>query len=235
MGSLKKVAGSKLYIGDRVPYKSVLATADFTGQVWTEIDGWQSTGDLGAEQEGLTQTLINQNITIYGKGVVSFPIMQNTFVPMADDAGQLAFNIAQQSCKPYAFKIEWGAECGPESEVTISMAAPGVVGWTAHGLADDTPVSFTTTGTLPEPLLPGVTYFVTGATTDDFSVAATPGGAAIDTTTAGTGTHTARAQDPGETDLFFGFAMFGTKTGGDASADRLVNMPIQPIAKFISV
>lgn len=233
--SLKKVAGSKLYIGSRVLYKSVLNVSDFTGSTWTEIDGWQSTGDLGAEQEGLTQTLVNQNTTIYGKGVISFPIMANVFVPFPADAGQIAFNVAQASCKPYEFKVEWGAECGPESEVTISVATPGVVTWTGHTLVDDTPVSFSTTGALPAPLLAGVTYYVTGAATNTFNLAATPGGAAIATTDAGTGTHTATAQDIGETDLFYGFAMYGTKTGGDASANRLLNFPIQPIAKFISV
>lgn len=233
--ALKRVAGSKLYIGTRVDYKSVLATSDFAGMAWTEIDGWQTTGDLGAEHEALTQTLINQNVTIYGKGVVSFPIMSNVFVPFPDDAGQIAFNIAQASCKPYAFKVEWGAECGPEAEVTISNATPGVVTWTGHTLADDTPVSFTTTGTLPAPLAPGVTYYVASAATNTFEVSLTPGGASINTTTDGSGTHTARAQDVGETDLFFGFAMFGAKTGGDVSANRLLNFPIQPIAKFISV
>jgi len=233
--SLKRVAGSKLYIGPRVVYKSVVATSDFAGITWTEIDGWAQTGDLGAEHEALTQTLINRNVTIYGKGVVSFPIMQNVFSPLPTDAGQIAFNIAQASCKPYAFKVEWGAECGNEAEVTISQASPGVVTWTAHGLAAGTPVTFTTTGTLPAPLLPGVTYYVLAPATDSFTLAASPSGSDIATTTAGSGIHTARAQDIGETDLFFGFAMFGTKTGGDVSANRLLNYPIQPIAKFISV
>lgn len=233
--SLKKVAGSKLYIGSRVAYKSTISTPDFSGQTWVEIDGWQSTGDLGAENETLTQTLINQNVTLYSKGVLSFPIMQNVFVPMPEDAGQLAFQIAQASCKPYAFKVEWGADCGPESEVTISEATPGVVTWTAHGLANGTPVTLSTTGTLPTGLAPGVTYFVVGTNTNTFNLAATPGGTAIDTTSAGTGVHTATAQDPGETDLFFGLAMNGVKTGGDTSATRLLQFPIQPIAKYISV
>ena len=75
MASLQKVAGSKLYIGGRVPYKTAITLADFSGQTWVEIGGWTQTGDLGAEQEAITQTLISQNVTLYSKGVISFPIM----------------------------------------------------------------------------------------------------------------------------------------------------------------
>lgn len=236
--ALQKVAGSRLYIGSRVSYKSHISLADFASQSWTEIGGWQQTGDLGAEQETITQTLINQNVTLYSKGVISFPIMQNNFVPMPADPGQIAFRAAQKSCKPFTFKVEWGADCGEEGTVTISTASPGVVTWTAHGLAAGTPVVFSTTGTLPTGLIPGQTYFVAASpapAANTFSVAATPGGAAIATTAAGSGTHTAHAQPIGETDLFFGLAMRGTKTGGDASATRLLNLPIQPIAEFVSV
>ena len=215
-------------------YKTTVATADFSGLAFTQVSGWTQSDNLGAEQEGLTQTLIDQAVTLYGKGVRSFPMMQNVFVPNADDAGQIAMKVAQASCKPYAFKIEWDADCGAESEVTISEATPAVVGWTAHGLANDTPIVFSTTGTLPAPLLPGVTYYVREQATNTFQVALTPSGASIDTTTAGTGTHTARALTPGETDWFFALAMDGTRTGGDASANRLMNMPVQPIAKFIT-
>lgn len=235
MAGLSKVAGSKLFIGGRVPYRTTLQLSDFTGQVWTEIDGWQQTGDLGSEQEALTQTLINQNTTIYAKGVISFPIMENVFAPDFADPGQTAFRAAQVSCRPYAFKIEWSGDCGVESIVTISQASPGVVTWATHGLTNGTAVSFTTTGTLPAPLVPGTIYFVVAAAASTFQVALTPGGAAIATTTAGTGVHTAQALPVGETDLFYGLAMYGTKTGGDASATRLISMPIQPIAPYISV
>lgn len=236
MAGLQKVAGSILDIGGRVPYKSTVTLADFAGQSWTPLDGWTQTGDLGAEQETLTQTLINSNITIYSKGVISFPIMTNTFSPMLEDPGQIAFAAAQKSCKPFAFRVRWGADCGEESVVTISTATPGVVTWNAHGLVAGTPITFSTTGALPTGLVAGTTYFVsaTGLTANAFSVSATPGGAAINTTAAGSGVHTAYATEIGETDYFFGFAMLGTKTGGDAAATRLLNLPIQPICAFIT-
>lgn len=235
MAGLQKIAGSKIDIGGSVPYLPNASLADFSGQTWTEIGGWATTGDLGAEHEAITQTLINQNVTLYAKGVISFPIMSNVFVPMLDDAGQIKFKAAQKSCKPYAFRIRWGADCGEESVVTITNATPAVVTWTSHGLEDGTPVTFTTTGTLPTGLTAGTIYYIVDSTTNAFSVAATVGGAAIATTGAGTGVHTANAQPAGETDLFFGLAMFGTKTGGDASATRLWNAPIQPICAAIPV
>lgn len=238
MAGLQKVAGSRVFIGSRVPYLSTVTLADFSGQSFTEIGGWQQTGDLGAEQETVSQALINQNITIYSKGVVSFPIMTNTFVPMPEDPGQVAFRAAQRSCKPFAFKIKWGADCGEESTVTISSATPAVVTWNAHGLAAGTTVRFETTGALPTGLVAGTTYFVAATpapATNTFSISATIGGSAIATTAAGSGIHTAYASDPGESDLLFGFAMRGTKTGGDVSATRLLNLPIQPICESIMV
>ncbi|MCP8895350.1 hypothetical protein KYK29_10430 [Shinella daejeonensis] len=235
MAGLTKVAGAKIYIGQRVPYKTSVRPADFAGQTWTEIGQWAQTGDLGSEQATITQTLISENTTIYAKGLISFPIMTNTFAPDLADPGQIAFALAQKSCKPYAFRIDWGADCGEESEVTISNAEPGVVTWNDHGLSDGDPIVFSTTGALPAPLVAGTLYYVVASTTNSFSVAATAGGTAIDTTTAGSGVHTALAPEQGETDLLFGFAMYGTKTGGDASATRLLNLPIQPIAPFITV
>lgn len=233
--ALMKVAGSKLFIGTRVDYKSTVQISDFSGQTWTQVKGWVQTGDLGAEQETITQTLIDENTTIYAKGPIGFPIMENTFSPISDDAGQISFGLARKSCKPFAFKIEWSVDCGDESVVTISQATPGVVTWTAHGLANGTAVTLSTTGGLPAPLVPGTIYFVVGAAANTFQLAATIGGVAINTTTAGTGTHTASALPVGETDLFYGLAMRGVKTGGDASATRLSMFPIQPICDAISV
>jgi hypothetical protein len=233
--ALKKISGSRLYIGTRVQYKTTVATADFSGMTWTQVKGWTTTGDLGSEQAGLSQALVDEAITLYGKGVISFPMMTNQFVPDYADPGQNAFRVAQASCKPYAFKVEWDADCGSESEVTISNATPGVVTWTAHGLANGTPIILSTTGTLPTGLLPGVIYYVVDQATNTFELAATPGGASINTSSIGTGTHTARALVPNETDLFFGLAMRGTKTGGDAGANRFVNFPIQPISAAIPV
>ena len=68
--------------------------------------------------------------------------------------------------------------------VTITIAAPGVVTWTAHPLINNSPVCFTTTGALPTGLVAGTTYYVVGSsiTTNTFQVSLYPNGPAITTT-----------------------------------------------------
>ena len=81
------------------------------------------------------------------------------------------------------------------STATISIASPGVVTWTAHGLLADQPVRFTTTGVLPTGIAVGTTYFVlaAGLTANTFQIGATAGGSAIATTGTQSGVHTATA------------------------------------------
>lgn len=87
----------------------------------------------------------------------------------------------------------------PSATVTISIAAPGVVSWTAHGLPVGTPVVFHTSGALPTGLVPGTTYYVslTGYGVNAFSVAATQAaaltGSTITTSGSQSGTQTAAA------------------------------------------
>ena len=83
----------------------------------------------------------------------------------------------------------------PASTVTITNASPGVISWTNHGQTAGTQIVFSTTGTLPSPLVAGNVYFVisAGLGTNSFEVSATSGGSAIVTTTNGSGVHTARA------------------------------------------
>lgn len=235
--SLKKVAGSKIYIGGLVTYKDTVTLPDFTGQTWTQIKKWIEAGEMGVEQEVLSQLLIDAGVTYYAKGALSFPQMTNTFVPDNADPGQIAFKKAIASCFPYAFKIEWGADCGKISPVTITIAATGVITWNAHGLVAGTPIVFATTGALPSGLTAGTTYYViaSGLTANSFSVATTPGGTAITTTGTQSGVHTATAQPPGDTDLFYGLALAGVKSGGDASANLSITFNIQPISSTLEV
>ncbi len=78
------------------------------------------------------------------------------------------------------------------SGATISIASPAVVGWAAHGRAANSPVKFTTTGTLPTGVVAGTTYYVAaaGLSTDSFQISATIGGAVINTTGSQSGVHT---------------------------------------------
>jgi hypothetical protein len=74
--------------------------------------------------------------------------------------------------------------------VTITIASPGVVTWTAHGFIANTPIVFNTTGALPTGLAAGTTYFVRNVATNTFEVSATSGGASINTTGSQSGVHT---------------------------------------------
>lgn len=87
--------------------------------------------------------------------------------------------------------VAYGAHSGYASTVTITIASPGVITWTAHGHSNGTGVVFTTTGALPTGLTAGVTYYIVNASTNTFQVAATVGGTAINTSGSQSGTHTA--------------------------------------------
>lgn len=84
------------------------------------------------------------------------------------------------------------AALAKSATVTITIATPGVVSWTAHGLGAGDPVVFRTTGALPTGLTAGTVYYVisAGLTANAFEVAATPGGAAINTSGSQSGVHT---------------------------------------------
>lgn len=236
-GQLFPIAGSKLFIGGRVIGKTEVTVADFSGQVWTEVGGWASAGSVGDTQEVIEQTLINTGRTVKMKGTKNAGNMENTFVSDYFDAGQKKFKEAIDSCFPYAFKIQWGGDCAPESEVTISVGTPGVITWNAHGLPAGQPVVFTSTGTLPTGLTAGTVYYVVaaGLTPDSFSVSATEGGAAIGTTGAGSGVHTASAPPAGQTDMFLGLAMPGARQGGEANTTNLRTWSIGITSNIVEV
>jgi len=81
-------------------------------------------------------------------------------------------------------------DCGFTTAVTISNASPAVIGWPSHGRVFKTGVAFKTTGALPTGLLPGVIYYIRSIlNTNSFTVSATPNGAAINTSSDGSGTH----------------------------------------------
>lgn len=81
---------------------------------------------------------------------------------------------------------------GVTGTVTISNGTPAVITWAEHGRISGEPIKFSTTGTLPTGLVAGTTYYWLSTGSDTGNVAATAGGTAINTTTAGSGTHTAK-------------------------------------------
>ena len=80
------------------------------------------------------------------------------------------------------------------STVTFSIASPCVVTWAAHGLADRTPIYFTSSGNLPSGIVSGTQYYVVAVDTGTFQLSTTLGGASLTTSGSQSGTHTAVAQ-----------------------------------------
>lgn len=64
----------------------------------------------------------------------------------------------------------------------ITPGTPTVVNWAAHGLAAGDGIQFDNALPLPTGLAPFVTYYVLSPSSGAFNIAATPGGAAINTT-----------------------------------------------------
>jgi microcystin-dependent protein len=86
------------------------------------------------------------------------------------------------------------------STVTITIASPGVVTWNSHGLVNNDPVKFSTSGTLPTGITAATTYYVKNKAANTFQISATPGGAAINTSGVSVGTHTAVVTPYGDGD-----------------------------------
>jgi len=83
--------------------------------------------------------------------------------------------------------------------VTITIAAPGVITWTAHGITGVCPVVFTTSSSLPTGITAGTVYYTvpSSITTNTFQIATTVAnalaGTSITTTGSQAGTQTGTA------------------------------------------
>jgi hypothetical protein len=90
-------------------------------------------------------------------------------------------------------KIVYQVDVAKSSTVTITIASPGVVSWTSHGLQAGQQVRLTTTGALPTGLAISTTYFVVSVDANSFQLSATQNGTAINTSGSQSGTHTMTA------------------------------------------
>lgn len=117
------------------------------------------------------------------------------------------------------------------STVTITIASPGVISWTNHGLNIGDPVKFSTTGTLPTGISPAGGYYViaAGFTANSFRISGTRTGSAINTTGSQSGVHTCESGPYGIGDGSTTFNVpdlrgrvgAGNDSMGGTSADRL--------------
>jgi hypothetical protein len=240
---LQAIAGSKFYIGTRValPADLTVELSDFTAQEseWVEVKGWTNAGALGDARAAISQDFIDADRTLTIKGTANSEAMQNVFAPLPNDPGQIKMRQAVDDCSNFAFRVEWGASCASEGEVTITVADPGIVTWPGgHGLEAGSPVMLTPTGgNLPTGLSPDTVYYVAEPVTPKtFALAATPGGAAIETTAAATATKiTATAQPAGQTELFYGIVMSKSKNGGEANTAQMGTYSVKPNTNIITV
>lgn len=154
--------------------------SDSTGELvaggFTDISYYE-TGTQGAWQASGTYTLPHPASGQYE--------LQDLYpsISTVGDGGVGGENLTQMLARDAA---------ATSATVTISQASPGVFTKTAHGFvtAVNTPIVLTTTGALPAGLSPNVAYYVNYINANTFSVSATPGGTAINTTDAGSGVHT---------------------------------------------
>jgi len=139
--------------------------------------------------------------------------------------------------------VVWNANSPTSATVTFAGGGSPNITWTAHGLAANNQIYFTTTGALPAGItatvlnvLPSNLYFVTVIDANTVNVSATSGGTVINFATSGTGTTTGRTNvtlnvgGTGAKQVISEYANhltssgngFPLGTGGDASLSTLV-------------
>lgn len=111
MSELYSVAGWKIFIGDTTMQSQAadFTASDYSGQTWTEIDGWEQMGAFGDAAQAITTSLINRGRDIKTKGTKNAGSMDNRFAALlgtSPDAGQTAVIAAEGTPDNYAFKIE---------------------------------------------------------------------------------------------------------------------------------
>ncbi|QIG70408.1 putative tail protein [Rhizobium phage RHph_N28_2] len=239
MPQLYPVAGAKIYLGPAVtvvPDDADVDATDFASVSFTEIKGWQTMGAIGDAATLITEDVISQGRTLKAKGTRNAGSMQNNFIILPNDPGQIALIAAESTDFNYPFKLAFDdAPPAKTSVITVTVATPGVFTWTAHGLSDGTPIKFSTTGALPTGITAGTTYYVVGSTANTFSVAATPGGSAIATTGTQSGVHTATTVPTGTVKYFYGIVMTAQENGGGANTARLLQGNVEINSPVITV
>jgi hypothetical protein len=148
---------------------------------------------------------INNSLTFAGTDgtVLTTPGVSDTLLGRVSDAGKLPATATNDdapagSLGEYLF-AGGGASVGPgPNTVTITIASPAVVTYGASGFSNTgtSPVSFTTTGTLPTGIVSGTVYWtVPGSVSgSSFQIASSPAnalaGISINTSGTQSGTHT---------------------------------------------
>ncbi|MFC3628199.1 hypothetical protein ACFOM8_01930 [Paracoccus angustae] len=125
--ALLAVAGSKLYIGGILePTNEDFTEADFSGQTWLEVDGWETMGNVGDTNATITTALINRGRDVKQKGTANAGSTEMQFAALlgvTPDPGQKAMMQAAKSRANYAFKIELSDGDGGASPTILYFSA----------------------------------------------------------------------------------------------------------------
>lgn len=124
--ALLAVAGSKFFIGGVLePTNEDFEAADFTSQIWLEVDGWETMGNVGDTNATITTALINRGRDVKQKGTANAGSTEMQFAALlgaVPDPGQKAMMAASKSRSNYAFKIEMSDEDGDGTPTTLLFA-----------------------------------------------------------------------------------------------------------------
>lgn len=167
--------------------------------------------DIGIElSSALIGSAINTSISRNNTGVRSRQNGVNAFCNLLTfgEGCQIIFNttfgLDIGACDTlnvgYGCQLEQNGTPQTSSTVTVTSASPAVVTWNSHGLVAGDPVIFTNSGgALPTGITADYIYYViaSGLTTNTFQFSATVGGSAVNTSSTGTGTHTASSPKTG--------------------------------------
>lgn len=101
-------------------------------------------------------------------------------------AGGVAASLSTPGCT--RDMLAYSVDIYKQATMTVTIATPGVVTMTAHGLINGQKVQITTTGALPTGLVANTTYFVRTIDANSFSLCTTLANAAANTRIATSGT-----------------------------------------------
>lgn len=110
MPQLYPVAGAKIFIGPAVtsvPDDGDISASNFSSVVWTEVKGWQTMGAIGDAATLITESVISSGRDLKAKGTRNAGSMQNNFIILPSDVGQIALIAAEKTDFNYPFKIEF--------------------------------------------------------------------------------------------------------------------------------
>lgn len=111
MSILAPVAGCHIAIGpavDDVPDDDDITLLEFTtGVTYVDIDGWQTMGSHGDSRALISEALINRKRDAKTGGTTNGGSMQNNFIILRDDVGQIAVRTAAKTNFNYKIRITY--------------------------------------------------------------------------------------------------------------------------------